>query len=76
MKIAEFDTLRRLLDALPMALARRKHDADLAGEDFDEYGEWAQELRIALDELVGMANHRHQWNEDSYCSVCGADGSV
>lgn len=25
-------------------------------------------------EMQSLAGHSHRWNEDDYCSVCGADG--
>ena len=33
-------------------------------------------VRDALAEIERVRQHAHQWNEDSICSVCGADGAA
>lgn len=32
------------------------------------------EARRDLREFESLLNHAHQWNEDDYCDICGADG--
>ena len=36
--------------------------------------EQIREGREALRELLAIRTHSCQWNEDDYCSICGADG--
>lgn len=31
-------------------------------------------LKAARREMQQIAGHAHRWNDDDYCSVCGADG--
>jgi hypothetical protein len=39
-------------------------------------GELEDQLSAALEEVKAMRRHVHDWGEDDYCVVCGADGRV
>ena len=32
------------------------------------------ELRQEARAIKALKNHAHNWNDDDYCSICGADG--
>lgn len=53
---------------------------DLAG-DGDVYGDTLRDVDYSIGmlkrfrrEIQRLASHVHTWNDDDYCSVCGADG--
>lgn len=31
-------------------------------------------LKAARREMQAIASHMHEWNDDDYCRICGADG--
>lgn len=58
---------------------RQEEFGDLAGEPCgDDGGYQAVEhvLERALTQVRELRAHAHDWNEDSYCTVCGADGAA
>ena len=49
--------------------------ADLAGvEVITTYDDLEKVLTDGLEYLRSVRGHAHQWNDDGYCDVCGADG--
>lgn len=32
------------------------------------------ELKLCIQMIDEIISHTHQWNENDYCSICGADG--
>lgn len=36
--------------------------------------ELRSDLVQAIADIDTIRNHTHQWNENDYCSICGADG--
>ena len=54
--------------------------ADLAGEG-DPYGDALRDIDHVISmlkrfraEVQQLSGHAHRWNDDDYCSLCGADG--
>ena len=76
------DYLRQIETAalsLPNAVARSAEYAGLAGEDGrDVYKEAidriSRALGVARRDLLALRDHRHEWSDEDYCAVCGADG--
>lgn len=72
----------RYISALPQRAARAAEYADLSGEDGRAVYRSAQrdleavirEARAAARAIKALAGHVHVWNDDDYCSACGADG--
>lgn len=77
-----FPNVRVEIAALPQRAARNAEYSDLAGEDSAaDYAEAQRALGALIAEakhahaaLTALRHHRHDWNEDDYCNVCGADG--
>ena len=78
-------TLDQALSAirrLPRAAARSAEYAELAGEHgadvylcaVDQLDALLRAIKEAKADLASLRRHAHEWNEDNYCSVCGADG--
>lgn len=66
---------------LTLAAARRQEYVELGGLDFNSYrdmqgkiGKAIKELREVARELKSLNGHCHKWNDNDYCSICGADG--
>ena len=51
---------------------------DLGGMDPDDgtppLHQLEADLEAALGEVRALIHHVHDWDEDQWCSVCGADG--
>ena len=47
-------------------------DADCCGTD--PYKEIEDILQLLRKQNAEMKTHRHKWNDDHRCSICGADG--
>jgi hypothetical protein len=61
-------------------ICRSAEYADNAGEE-PPYREALKDidaaigaLKAARREMQALAGHRHRWNSDDYCTICGADG--
>lgn len=71
-------TLGRIRVAIGNAIGQLNRDYEIAnmyGEKVEEtYAMLADALEAYAREVRGYENHAHQWNDDDYCSVCGADG--
>lgn len=74
------ESVKRLADRLEDETTREAQGCDLAGEeppyprvlgDIDAAIGYLKEYREQIQRLAG---HSHKWNEDDYCSICGADG--
>jgi len=70
--------LNPLKDAIHEALGKLRREyvsADMAGE---RPSCTYEDLKADLEDAVGLVritrDHAHDWNEDDYCNVCGADG--
>ena len=71
----------QIIESLPRKLARAEEYMHLAGivpEDYDAterpYDEAIRILKHTLERIEMLKNHTHQWNDDDYCDICGADG--
>lgn len=78
-------TERRLSDYVRFDLHRVTREAEymsLAGlspedcDGADPYADAERELEQALTDLRAMRSHRHAWDENGFCGVCGADGNA
>ena len=59
----------------PQALARTAETASLAGENPNAvYNDALAELEYVRTCIVELRDHTHDWNDDDYCDICGADG--
>lgn len=74
------DSLDRLTGRMESEVCRSAQFADLAGEG-DPYGDALRDIDHALGmlkrfraEVQRLSGHTHRWNENDYCSICGADG--
>jgi hypothetical protein len=89
MKPAQFhDAIRRAAECathLPYEAARRQETYDLQGlgpgdgpSPYDEAENLIEDaiakLRTAAEEINTLRRHRHEWGDNDYCQVCGADG--
>lgn len=80
--VTAFDVQSALM-AFGSSVQRSATYADLGG-DFsasDVYRDALKDLGAIIKqakdlhaELNSLVNHAHEWNDDSYCNVCGADG--
>lgn len=73
----ELETIRLFGDELrPLIDRASKSDetADLHGETGVALLALSDALQQALDVVKIRQNHDHQWNDNDYCRVCGADG--
>jgi hypothetical protein len=74
--------IRQRLTYLPSLVARSAEYAHLAGEDARrEYrnaltmlGHIIKQAKETHAELSGLSTHQHEWNDNDYCDLCGADG--
>jgi hypothetical protein len=48
--------------------------ADLASEPGYALRDILYTLEAAKEDVRELLGHEHQWNENDYCSICGADG--
>ena len=48
--------------------------ADLAGEPGTALRDLRDNLKAGLEHVEFLLGHTHQWNDNDYCSICGADG--
>ena len=63
---------------------RRAQYAELAGEStvpvykarLAEIGRAIAALKRAHADLSELQAHAHEWNDDGFCSICGADGNA
>lgn len=78
-RVHSFDA-HRFADALVEAAMTEREYIDLAGlsedETSDPYETVAHALRKALERVEALRAHAHEWTEDAYCAICGADGRV
>ena len=72
--------LSNWIDVYTNEVSRQQQYAELAGSE-SEYAIAQQRLSRLIGQLkrthakLGrMARHRHRWDENDYCSVCGVDG--
>jgi hypothetical protein len=49
-------------------------DQDSDGKPFDPYKELEDLLEKSLKDVRELRTHKHDWNDEDLCSVCGADG--
>lgn len=64
------ETLRPLINQ-----ARKSDDyADLAGEPAPALAALKGALQRAIDAITVIVSHEHDWSDNDYCRVCGADG--
>jgi hypothetical protein len=82
-QVTAWDLLRALMDrleSLPTEAARVAQYADLAGEpsDYPRYqndiSHLIGRLKRVHQELGYLRRHRHDWDDQDYCAICGADG--
>jgi hypothetical protein len=73
-------SVRCLSERLQDETMRSAEYAHLAGEG-DPYGDTLRDIDATIGylkhfrrEMQALAGHEHRWNEDDYCSICGADG--
>ncbi len=75
-----FNDLMLAVRRVPLAAARQKEAAELAGLDAEEGGQPYEEAQACLlDTLLDLRRlylHEHEWNLEQYCNVCGADGAA
>lgn len=61
--------------AIRMADQSDRHANDI-GES--EYATALRDLKAELVDFIAaideIVSHQHRWNENDYCSICGADG--
>ena len=64
-------------------LARSQECIDLSGESGNAYTPAIEEAEQAINDLRqyildvnSLANHTHNWNNNGFCSICGADGNA
>lgn len=55
---------------------RCKEYAYLAGEDDNTHKEAIEILEAGIRQLKAHRAHRHEWSEDCFCMICGADGNA
>lgn len=83
--LAEFSAanVQILLTGYVHSAARSAELASLAGESASklvykprkaEIGKAIAALKRAHQELTELEKHSHEWTEDAYCRICGADG--
>lgn len=76
-----------LSDSLSLLTSRLEREATRSAEFADAAGEEAPYKHVLGDidaaigqlkrfrhEMQKIAGHAHDWNDDDYCSICGADG--
>jgi hypothetical protein len=74
------ETLRRLTDRLELEICSSAEGADLAGEESPYQWHLGRidaaigHLKRFRREVQGLSKHAHDWNDNDYCSICGADG--
>lgn len=71
------DAILRMNEAVSAGIAhasRAREYADIAGEEDDSFQLLEDQLQSALVEVRSVRHHQHEWNEDDYCDICGADG--
>lgn len=62
--------LRKVFD-----YALREHETvKLMDWDEDPLGQFIKDVEELLNEAKEIKTHKHSWNENNYCSVCGVDG--
>lgn len=82
--LADFsaENIRVLLTGFVQSTTRSAQYAELAGESTGdvykarkaEVGRAIAILESTHTELCELERHSHIWNDDDYCSICGADG--
>lgn len=40
------------------------------------YDRLIQQLAVITWQITALRNHRHRWNENGYCTICGQDGAA
>ena len=68
------DSYYELLMPLVTDAKRHVEGADLAGSPINAYKALREALQATLREVDALDGHIHQWNQDDYCDLCGADG--
>ena len=79
------DMADEMLAGLPREIAKEQEYYDLAGlgceeaeAPYDTVLRRIKEVGRLLDEtrvkLVALRRHTHAWQDNDYCSICGADG--
>jgi hypothetical protein len=53
---------------------REDENASLADEPATALHDLHAILTSAAEDVRELLDHSHQWNENDYCSICGADG--
>lgn len=56
---------------------RDSHQLSAMGEDDRQpYHEAIEQMQLAISVLTELRDHAHDWDEDYYCAICGADGGA
>ena len=75
-----FAQIESALSSLPSIAAREAGSAELAGERAPYADIMARlshligEAKVIHAQIGALASHSHDWNDDDYCVICGADG--
>jgi hypothetical protein len=74
------ESVERLTSRLESEAMRSNEFADLAGEP-SEYPRYLADIDHTIGQLKrfraqlqALSGHAHRWDENDYCSICGADG--
>lgn len=73
-------SIERLASRLEREACRTAEGCDLSGEGIPYVSELGQVdaaigyLKRFRAELQSLSQHKHDWNADDYCSICGRDG--
>lgn len=77
-----YANVHHLVSAAIRRAKRSAENASLAGEPAAPvYDDLLEELATVRDsmaeyiqEVTELKDHRHEWNENEFCNICGADG--
>lgn len=72
--LEEAERYRYVLDDLVRKAMKSDQWADLAGEPALSLLALRVALKDAVKHAESLRTHRHEWDNNDYCMICGADG--